>query len=124
MSEIKFRGYCERDSEWRYGFYVTDGKTHEILTKLKCGSMYASQISPESLGQYTGIKDKNGQGTEMCQGDIVYGAGHGNGVVERNHWGEWGLKYKDDFISIHDLVIEGDLGEIQGNIHDDPDLLK
>lgn len=67
--EIKFRGWCERDIEWRHGFYITDGKVHEINTLLDCGTFYASQINHESLGQYTGLKDKSG--AEIYEGDIV-----------------------------------------------------
>lgn len=67
--EIKFRGWCEKDSEWRYGFYITDGKIHEINTLLDCGSFYVSQVDPESVGQCTGLKDKSD--TEIYEGDIL-----------------------------------------------------
>ena len=114
MREIKFRAWHRSAGIMSRVFDLFGyGNIHQEMDLNACNVM-----------QYTGLKDKNGQGTEMCQGDIVFASGHGNGVVEKNNWGEWGLKYQDDFIPIHDLVMEGDLGEIKGNIHENPELLE
>lgn len=108
-----------RDSKFR----AWDEENHKFVYFNARSGLYCLPSNVE-IWQYTGLKDKNGEGEEMCQGDVVYASGHGKGVVDKNCWGEWGLKYQDDFIPIHDLVMEGDLGEIQGNIHKNPELLE
>ncbi|AHK11484.1 YopX-like protein [Shewanella sp. phage 1/40] len=69
MRQTEFRGWCDRDDEWRYGYYVTDGKVHEIMTHIEDCGMYASQVDIESIGQFTAVLDKDG--TKIFEGDKV-----------------------------------------------------
>ena len=75
--------------------------------------------------EHTGLKDKNGNGeNELCQDDIVNVFGLGPCRVDKNYWGAWCVIDHSGYeCPIHDAVMEQDLGELLGNIHENPDLL-
>lgn len=66
MREILFRG--KFGDEWKYGYLTIEPRGLAIKEPYECGASHIWCIDPETVGQYTGLKDKNG--TKIFEGDI------------------------------------------------------
>ena len=135
MREILFRGKTDK-GEWAYGdlFKVFDDGTF-----IHDGRCHSVKVIPETIGQYTGLTDKNG--TKIFEGDIVqltdirYNNEWKAVVVFGNpycqySWG-WNLQYIGKKPQINtDILLWVEMEDVQvyceviGNIHDNPELLK
>lgn len=136
MRPIKFRGIGIEIKRWVYGAYVP------AIDEDCCDSIIDEQgtwhiVFSETVGQYTGLKDKNGK--EIWEGDIF--KEDGSGIVRSVFRVPGGLAFEDNPVSFgydhrapvypYSSIAEmqnaswlSQTCEIIGNIHDNPELLK
>lgn len=132
MREIVFRGKRIDNGEWVEGYYVrlygSNGRvSRRIYTscaEVDCGDYYPDffEVQPSTVGQYTGLKDKNGK--RIFEGDIVdiLTENEEIGVVEYEDGGF--LVSADGFCVDFHANINGTDLDVIGNIHDNPELLE
>lgn len=121
--EIKFRAKA-LDGSWEYG----DLHLHCAHPHIHTLNVYRMYIDPKTVGQFTGLHDKNGK--EIYEGDILrskrktlnyiaYDDDKGRFVEVRI----WDAAI-DARCEISKYKIERLGQEVIGNIHDNPELLK
>jgi len=71
MREIKFRGKSFKTGKMVYGFLIIEESTKCFIHWTENDEMKAENVIPETVGQYTGLPDKNGK--DIYEGDIVDG---------------------------------------------------
>ena len=69
MREILFKAKRRDNHEWIVGYYCKYGDNHCIIEPTEFGLAKGVGIIPETLGQFTGLTDKNGK--RIWENDIV-----------------------------------------------------
>ena len=133
--KLAMAGKPKNEGEWTYGevhLQSTIPHIHEGMDKYP--------IDVDTIGQYTGLKDKNGK--EIYEGDIVYSefadgsncmflVGWNNklscfGVMDEYNYRSKQLGYDFPEFDNHlfiEILKNSKIFKIIGNIHDNPELL-
>lgn len=109
--ELKFR--AEHGGEFVYGLISYDEDGDVILTT-ELG--WTFDIDEETVGQYTGLKDRNG--VEIYEGDILK---CGDGYLWEVKWNDVNCGFLAEGEDVSTLAFDS---EVISNIYQNPELLK
>ena len=136
---IKYRSKRIDNGEWVQGYLVPlkyrNKEQWWIMDHIRTGAVYGNQIDPDTIGQFTGLLDRDGK--EIFEGDII-----------EMHTKEWGdekfvIDYENSHLGAFSLCMYDELNDtlrfagvfgkygyepfycnVIGNIYDNPELLK
>ncbi len=127
MREILFRGKDRFDGEWYVGSLTHDRKYGNCFIEVCVHQGITKEVIPETVGQYTGLKDKNG--TRVFEGDILSGYLDELFPEEESRyeviWHDYGWHIRSNgLLDTPDNDWLKENFEVIGNIHDNPELLE
>ena len=135
MREIKFRGKDSFSNEWRYGNLLIIDEKYNIVEKADIsedGHHFRQEgdrptwIDEATVGQFTGVYDKNGK--KIYEGDIVRASINFHGKERKI---KYEVKFDDDIdndsfgepLTMGYCLFGYDF-EVIGNIYENKDLMK
>lgn len=148
--EILFRGKRVDNGDWVHGrglqqckdelgneivaIFEDVVKSEKYIKKEGRYTLYYAPVKAETLGQYTGLKDK--EGNKIFEGDIVHlkGDGYDGSIVGKDyyrvvtfHEGSFCLSIEDGVhYPVHTPIYEHNIEnwDVVGNVTDTPELMK
>lgn len=145
MRGILFRGKRKGNGEWIEGYYAQptyylDDRDFHIIFPLNfvayphCEFSDYEEVIPETVGRFTGLDEKNGNGKKIFEGDIICIPFTEDTEYGEHTYYEYGVVYFDEkylawcvkFDDGETMFLEeyDDCATVTGNIHDNPEFLK
>lgn len=119
MREILFRGKLKCNGDWSYGNLIVKPNVISLITPDDTPLGRYGEIDPETVGQYTGLTDRNG--TKIFEGDIMQlTSGTYPCLV---YWDGRGFKWLSNG-KRRDIDLTYEKMAIIGNIYDNPELIE
>lgn len=122
--EILFRGKRVDNCDWVYGdLHAVYFKNHDVIM-ISPSEDEVYKVIPETVGQYTGLTDKNGK--KIFEGDILLNtySEYLKAITEVVWYdGGWAIKegnFEPDAFHIDTARVS----KVVGNIHDNPEQLE
>ena len=119
MREIKFRGKRIDTGEWVYGYLADESYINDINTV----DLSSVEVDPDTVGQYTGLEARNWK--EIYEGDLLRSPEGNIMIVE---WAGSGFVTRcltptyDGMMNTNRCAFP--VCTVEGNIHDNPELLE
>jgi uncharacterized phage protein (TIGR01671 family) len=138
MRQILFRGKRKDNGKWVEGDLLTHNKRSfickkdghkwlpndaggEDLFKDELLSECVCEVIPATVGQFTGLLDKNGK--EICEGDVVRFPDGKGAIAWSDNFCGWQISTENWNYRLSQYAVEHVLAVI-GNVFDNPELLK
>lgn len=117
MREILFRGKEVESGDWYYGDIFHSSVDVDTVRIHDYRNRANVKIIPETLGQFTGLTDKNG--VKIFEGDIVEYEGKRYSINYLPHYARFSAVKPNTVF----CVFAYQRGEVIGNIYDNPELI-
>ena len=111
-----------KNGDWVYGLLANNNPYLDFAEMTNTDGISGIEVDKNTIGQYTGLTDKNGK--KIFEGDIVSISGELKGTYTCV-WEEYNFEYEFDnkTMSFGLACVDSDDIEVIGNIHDNQELI-